>query len=288
MIGAKPASQRGLVVAEKKNVLLIVVDQWRGDTLSYIGHPSVQTPHLDALCRDSTVFRNHYTQCAPCGPARASLLTSLYMMNHRVVQNGIPMDTRHATLPIEMRKYGYDSALVGYTTTSPRSAPDALRRPALQVPRRVDAGLDADRTRWTRRAARISTGCVSTAWTCRTRPRIFGCRPRGTTRPGAPRGRRPVSPRSCRIRVGRRNTASLTCAASSSKTGSCIWGISGRIRPSSRRRLITRATIQTRRRARCGRRPVRPRRNSTRCSITTSGPRSNRNTSATATALRAT
>ncbi len=106
-------------MAEKKNVLLIVVDQWRGDTLSYIGHPSVQTPHLDALCRDSTVFRNHYTQCAPCGPARASLLTSLYMMNHRVVQNGIPMDTRHATLPIEMRKYGYDSALVGYTTTSP-------------------------------------------------------------------------------------------------------------------------------------------------------------------------
>ena len=106
-------------MGDVRNILLIVVDQWRGDTLSYLGHPAVQTPHLDALCRDGVTFRNHYTQCAPCGPARASLLTGLYMMNHRVVQNGIPMDTRHGTLVWELRKAGYDPALVGYTTTTP-------------------------------------------------------------------------------------------------------------------------------------------------------------------------
>lgn len=81
-------------MAEIQNVLLIVVDQWRGDTLAQLGHPCIRTPAIDALGRDGVTFRNHYTQCAPCGPARASLLTGLYMMNHRVVQNGVPMDAR--------------------------------------------------------------------------------------------------------------------------------------------------------------------------------------------------
>ena len=43
----------------------------------------------------------------------------LYQMNHRVVQNGVPLDARHVTLPQEMRRAGYDPALIGYTTTTP-------------------------------------------------------------------------------------------------------------------------------------------------------------------------
>lgn len=106
-------------MADIKNVLLIVVDQWRGDTLSVLGHPCIRTPAVDALCRDGVTFRNHYTQCAPCAPARASLLTGLYMMNHRVVQNGVPLPAHHLTLPQEVRAAGYDPAIVGYTTTAP-------------------------------------------------------------------------------------------------------------------------------------------------------------------------
>ena len=106
-------------MADIRNVLLIVVDQWRGDTMSVLGHPCIRTPAVDALCRDGVTFRNHYTQGAPCGPARASLLTGLYMMNHRVVQNGVPMDARHRGLSDEARAAGYDPAMVGYTTTVP-------------------------------------------------------------------------------------------------------------------------------------------------------------------------
>ena len=49
-------------------------------------------------------FRNHFTQAAPCGPARASLLTGLYLMNHRAVQNTIPLDARFTNLGHELRK----------------------------------------------------------------------------------------------------------------------------------------------------------------------------------------
>ena len=122
-------------MSDVRNVLFIVVDQWRGDTVSYLGHPCIKTPHLDALCRDGVTFCNHYVQGAPCAPARASLLTGQYMMTHRVVQNGIPMDARHNNLAYELRRLGYDPALVGYTTTTldPRELaadPDDIWLPA--------------------------------------------------------------------------------------------------------------------------------------------------------------
>ena len=102
-----------------KNVLLIVVDQWRGLMLPKLGADYLKLPNLDRLCAEGVTFRNHFTQAVPCGPARASLLTGQYMMNHRAVQNTIPLDARFTNLAHELRRGGYDPALVGYTTTTP-------------------------------------------------------------------------------------------------------------------------------------------------------------------------
>lgn len=103
----------------RRNILLIVVDQWRGDTLEHIGHPVVKTPNLSRLAARGVTFANHYGQGAPCGPSRASLLTGTYVMTHRVVRNGTPLDSILTTLPREVARGGYDPALVGYTTTTP-------------------------------------------------------------------------------------------------------------------------------------------------------------------------
>jgi arylsulfatase A-like enzyme len=113
-----------------KNVLLIVVDQWRGLMLPKLGADYLKLPNIDALCAEGVTFRNHFTQSVPCGPARASLLTGLYVMNHRAVQNTIPLDARFTNLAHELRTGGYDPALVGYTTTTPdprKTAPNDPR-----------------------------------------------------------------------------------------------------------------------------------------------------------------
>jgi len=102
-----------------RNVLLIVVDQWRGLMLPRLGARYLRLPNIDRLCAEGVTFRNHFTQAVPCGPARASLLTGLYMMNHRAVQNTIPLSGRFTNLAHELRRGGYDPALVGYTTTTP-------------------------------------------------------------------------------------------------------------------------------------------------------------------------
>ncbi|HXH04452.1 MAG TPA: alkaline phosphatase family protein [Candidatus Competibacteraceae bacterium] len=108
-----------------RKVLFLCADQWRGECLSALGHPTVQTPNLDRLAQDGVLFRRHYSQVAPCGPARTSLLTGLYAMNHRSIQNGTPLARRHSNLALEARKGGYEPILFGYTDSSadPRQYP---------------------------------------------------------------------------------------------------------------------------------------------------------------------
>lgn len=124
------ADRRGRMMAsngeERPNVLFICADQWRADCLSALGHPNVRTPNLDALAADGVLFERHFGQCTPCGPSRVSLLTGLYLMNHRSGRNGTPLDARHTNLALEARRAGYEPALFGYTDTSP----DPRGRPA--------------------------------------------------------------------------------------------------------------------------------------------------------------
>lgn len=103
----------------RKNVLLFLADQWRGDALKNLGHEFVDTPAIDALAADGVTFRNCFTNATPCGPARASMLTGQYMMNHRVVWNGTPLDRRHTNIALEMRRLGYEPAIFGYTSSTP-------------------------------------------------------------------------------------------------------------------------------------------------------------------------
>ncbi len=116
-----------MVSTPVKNVLLITSDQWRGDCLSVNDHPCVQTPNYDALAAQGVYFRKHFAVCAPCGPARASLLSGMYMQNHRVVRNGTPLDDRHTNIARELRKAGYEPVLFGYTDTTldPRAYSEA-------------------------------------------------------------------------------------------------------------------------------------------------------------------
>lgn len=103
----------------RKNVLLFLADQWRGDTLRNLGHPFVDTPAIDALAADGVTFSKCFTNATPCGPARASMLTGQYMMSHRVVWNGTPLDRRHTNIALEARRLGYEPAIFGYTSSTP-------------------------------------------------------------------------------------------------------------------------------------------------------------------------
>jgi len=97
------------------NVLFVTLDQFRADCLSAAGHPLVATPNLDRLAASGVRFASHYSQAAPCGPARAALYTGTYQMTNRVVANGSPLEDRFDNVARLARRAGYAPALFGYT-----------------------------------------------------------------------------------------------------------------------------------------------------------------------------
>lgn len=75
--------------AQKPNLLFIITDQQRFDALSIAGNQVLQTPNLDRLAKQGAWFKNAYTQCAVCAPARATILTGCTVENHGILTNGL-------------------------------------------------------------------------------------------------------------------------------------------------------------------------------------------------------
>ncbi len=117
------------------------MDQWRGDCLGHLGH-TVETPALDGLAADGVSFTRHFAQAAPCGPSRASLYTGTYLMTHRSVGNGTPLDDRFTNIAREARAMGYEPALFGYTDTSLDPATLSADDPRLRSYESVLPGFD--------------------------------------------------------------------------------------------------------------------------------------------------
>jgi len=59
------------------NIIFIFPDQWRGDCLSFLGHPTVETPFLDQMAHEGVCFTNAFTPCPSCIAARAALMTGM-------------------------------------------------------------------------------------------------------------------------------------------------------------------------------------------------------------------
>jgi arylsulfatase A-like enzyme len=78
--------------ASKPNLLFIMTDQQRADALGISGNSIIQTPHLDKLGRQGAYFRNMYTQCAVCAPARSVMLTGHTIENTGIRTNSIWRD----------------------------------------------------------------------------------------------------------------------------------------------------------------------------------------------------
>jgi N-acetylglucosamine-6-sulfatase len=99
--------------AEKLNVVFILSDDHRYDVMSFLDHPWVETPAMDAMARDGIYFQNAMVTTSLCSPSRASILTGQYMHNHGVVDNNV--ETRKGTIffPEYLQAAGYQTAFIG-------------------------------------------------------------------------------------------------------------------------------------------------------------------------------
>jgi len=98
----------------RPHVLLITVDHWSGALLGCAGHPTIQTPTLDALARSGTRFSRAYSECPICIPARRTLMTGTVPRLHgdRSFQETLAMPAL-PTLAGAFRAAGYQAYAAG-------------------------------------------------------------------------------------------------------------------------------------------------------------------------------
>ena len=97
----------------RPNVVFILIDDLRYDTFGFMGHPFVETPHIDALAKGGVQFTNAFVTTSLCSPSRASFLTGRYMHNHKVVDNADRMPDGTLTFPQLLQKADYQTAFIG-------------------------------------------------------------------------------------------------------------------------------------------------------------------------------
>jgi arylsulfatase A-like enzyme len=109
----------------KPNVVLVFGDQWRASEHGYAGNREVQTPHLDALARESVDCSHCVATMPVCSPWRASLLTGQFPLTHGLFLNDLRLSDRSPKLGQCFADAGYDTAWIGkwHVDGSGRDAP---------------------------------------------------------------------------------------------------------------------------------------------------------------------
>jgi uncharacterized sulfatase len=69
------------------NIVMIISDDQTWTDYGFMGHPDIQTPHLDRLAARSAVFRRGYVPVALCRPSLATMITGLYPHQHGITGN---------------------------------------------------------------------------------------------------------------------------------------------------------------------------------------------------------
>ncbi|MFB6189869.1 MAG: sulfatase-like hydrolase/transferase [Halapricum sp.] len=95
------------------NVLAVLTDQQRWDTLGVYGNPMELTPTLDRLARAGTTIERAITPQPICGPFRAAFQTGKYATETGVWQSALPLPVEEATLGTYFKEAGYDVGFVG-------------------------------------------------------------------------------------------------------------------------------------------------------------------------------
>ena len=95
-----------------KNVLIILTDQQRRDSLGCYGNGYTRTPNIDGLAERGVRFERNYVANPICMPNRLSLFTGRTIRNHGLWTNGLLLPER-TTLAHAFRNSGYQTASFG-------------------------------------------------------------------------------------------------------------------------------------------------------------------------------
>ncbi|MDF1850797.1 MAG: sulfatase-like hydrolase/transferase [Verrucomicrobiales bacterium] len=104
----------------RPNIIFIITDQQRFDTIAALGADHMETPHLDRLVNEGVTFTQCHVTAPSCAPSRASLFTGQYPHTTGILKNA---DEWTRSWVEDLSASGYHSVNIGKMHTWPFTTP---------------------------------------------------------------------------------------------------------------------------------------------------------------------
>ena len=101
------------------DIVFIITDQQRYDTIAALGASHMDTPNIDRLAKNGVTFSQCHVTAPSCVPCRASLFTGYYPHTNGVLANGQPWSR---TWVSDLADAGYHCVNIGKMHTIPYDA----------------------------------------------------------------------------------------------------------------------------------------------------------------------
>lgn len=107
-----------IATVAKPNMIFLLTDDQRFDSLGMTGHSVTETPHLDQLAKEGVFFKNAFVTSPICGPSRANIFTSQWERKNRigfssVSNNYVSKEAFENSFLMQMKQAGYSTAFIG-------------------------------------------------------------------------------------------------------------------------------------------------------------------------------
>lgn len=101
---------------KQPNIIYILSDDHRAELLGAMGHPVVQTPHLDRLASEGVLFERAFCTSPACTPSRTCHYTGQWERRHGINFNSrsvLSEDAWDLSFPVQLKKQGYFTGWIG-------------------------------------------------------------------------------------------------------------------------------------------------------------------------------
>lgn len=101
--------------SDPRNIIILITDDQRWDTLGVTGNPVVRTPNIDRLADRGVIFDNTFVTTSICATSRASIFTGQYARRHGIwdFRTELTPDQLNNSYLGRLREAGYFLGFIG-------------------------------------------------------------------------------------------------------------------------------------------------------------------------------
>jgi arylsulfatase A-like enzyme/lysophospholipase L1-like esterase len=107
-VGSQLAAQ-----SQQPNIVFIFTDDHAVQAIGAYGSRINETPNIDRIAREGSVFLNSFCANSLCGPSRACIQTGKHSHLNGFRRNGDRFDSSQTTFPKLLQQAGYQTAVIG-------------------------------------------------------------------------------------------------------------------------------------------------------------------------------